>query len=86
MAYAQWTARGCGPRGARHRVVTWAASERGGAAQDLQLRVGKGHSGAESQGARVSRQIGIQTEEVDAEGPRMHREAQKGLVHSMGSR
>lgn len=86
MAYTKWTARGCGPRGAGHGVVTCAASEGGGAAQDLQLGVGKGHSGTESQGAWVSGQIGIQTEEVDAEGPRTHREAQKGLVHSVGSR
>lgn len=40
--------RGCGPRGAGHRTVSWAAAEERGAGHDPHVGIGKGSSGTES--------------------------------------
>lgn len=81
MVYATWTARDYGPKGAGHRALAWAAAEEGGAGYNPQPGFGKGRSGTESQGAGFSGQAWVETEGIDAGGPRVYGKALKGPVH-----
>lgn len=86
MVYTMWTARSYGPKRAGHGVLTQAAAEGGGAGHNPQTGFGKGSSGTGSHGAGFSGEAWVETEEVDAGGPRTHGQALKGLVQRVDPR